>query len=107
VAEHLNDYGIRPNADYQHVLNQSWPSPDVARRLHDRPNAIDVRVRLELERGDDAEWLEARATRWWQRHVCVNVEDRRLRVPYVWVDAADVSRRYGRGATSNALTESP
>jgi hypothetical protein len=60
--------------------------------LKDRPDSIAVQVRVEFER-DGEQWLDGRACRWWQRHVCVECDDRRLRVRYVWVDAGDVVRR--------------
>jgi len=41
---------------------------------------------------DCEEWVDRAATRWHRRHVCVLRSDPRSRVPYVWVDAADVRR---------------
>ena len=64
VAEHLNDYGIPHHPGrLQDILNQSWPSPEVARSLHDRPDGIAVRVRVVWER-DGEEWVDGTATRW-------------------------------------------
>lgn len=88
-----NDYGIqhRPE-DFQDVLNQLWPPPEVARELKNRDDAIEVQVRVVFDR-DGEQWLDSVARRWWQLHVCVECEDRRLRVRYVWVGAGDVRRR--------------
>ena len=86
-----NDYGIPHNpAQFQDVLNQSWPAPDVAERVKDHAR-IDVRVRVVFQR-DGETWLEGQATRWHGQHVFVRVEDTRLRLPFVWVDAGDVRR---------------
>ena len=88
-----NDYGIPHNPDrFQDILNQSWPAPDVARRLHDRPDSVAVRVRV-VWADDGEEWLDGTATRWHGRQVCVLHSDPRARVPYSWVDAGDVQRR--------------
>ena len=73
------------------VLNQSWPPNDGARGLIDHAS-INVTVRVVFER-DGETWLDGVATRWSGRHVFVRVEDSRLRVQFVWVDAADVRRR--------------
>lgn len=89
----LNDYGIphEPRA-FQDVLNQSWPPAEVARELRNRPDAIAAKARVMFET-DGEQWLDGIARRWWQQHVCVELEDPRLRVRYVWVSAADVRRR--------------
>lgn len=93
VAEHLNDYGVPHHPDrFQDVLNQSWPPSGVAGAQKNRPDSIDVQVRIEFET-DGEQWVDAVARRWWQRHVCVECDDPRLQVRYIWVDAGDVRRR--------------
>jgi hypothetical protein len=93
MAVYSNDYGIPHHPErFQDVTNQSWPPPEVARRLSDRQDGIDVRVRVVLS-GDGEVWLDGRATRWHGRHVFAYVLDDRLRLGFVWVDAGDVQRR--------------
>lgn len=59
MAEYSNGYGIPYNpGGHQDILNQSWPPADVARSMHDRPDAIAVRVRVVWER-DGEEWSTA------------------------------------------------
>lgn len=90
---YTNDYGIPHHPErVQDVMNQSWPAPEVARRLSDRRDGIEVRVRLVLS-GDGEVWLDGRATRWHDQNVFVYVRDDRLRLGFVWVDAEDVERR--------------
>lgn len=78
-----------PAARWQAILNASWP--DNPRGLpHHEP--IDVTARIVFE--DDGEvWLDGTADRWVGQHVCVELDDPRLQVRYVWVDAGDVRRR--------------
>jgi hypothetical protein len=78
---------------HQNVVNESWPPPAVAREVRDvaRERQVDVTVRLVFER-DGEQQVPGRAVRWWKRHVCVSVNDRRLQVGYVWLDAGDVQR---------------
>lgn len=66
--------------------------PDVAQRLHDRPDSIAVRVRVVWDRDGDP-WLDGSATRWHGRHVFVRFSDHRSRLGFAWVDAGDVKRR--------------
>jgi hypothetical protein len=87
-----NDYGVPHDpTQFQDVLNQSWPAPDVAKRIKD-PASIDVTVRLAFAR-DGEVWLDGVGTRWHGHHVFVRIEDTRLRLPFVWVDASNVRRR--------------
>jgi hypothetical protein len=85
-------YGTPGPREYQSVLNQAWPPSEAAVAQKDRPNGIDVQVRIVFET-DGEQWVDGIARRWWERHVCVECEDPRLQVRYVWVDAADVRRR--------------
>jgi hypothetical protein len=87
-----NDYGIPYHPErYQDVQNSSWPPADVVRELKNRDDAATVQVRIVFS-VDGEQWVDGIAQRWWQRHVCVEVDDPRLRVRYVWVDAGDVRR---------------
>jgi len=87
---------VPPPRDYQEVVNRSWPLSDSAGRPHARGipdrDPIDVTIRVTWQR-DGEEHLEARAVRWTDSHVCVYLDDARLQVPYLWVRAADVTRR--------------
>lgn len=96
-----NDYGEPKAAQHrrgtQHVLNESWPlkgkSGGHARGIEDRPDAIDVEVRVEWAE-DGEEWIAgSRATRWTNSHVFVRFEDSRSPTGFVWVRAQDVRRR--------------
>lgn len=87
------DYGVPHHPErFQDVLNSSWPPPDVARRQSDRPDSIDVQVRV-VWATDGERWLEGTATRWHGRHVFAYLRDDRLRLGLVWVAAGDVERR--------------
>lgn len=74
------------------IANESWPPPDVARRLNDRPSGeqVAVEVRVAFETGD--EWLQGTATRWHGQHVRVVTSDPRIVTYGLWVVAADVRR---------------
>ena len=48
-------------------------------------------MRLVWDTGD--EWHDGSARRWWQRHVWVELDDRRLGTVGVWVEAGDVLGR--------------
>lgn len=77
----------------QRVLNESWPAPEVARKLRDVEvwRQIEVNARVVLE-NDGPEWLPGTAVRWTRQHVCVLLPERRLLVPYVWLNPSDVRR---------------
>lgn len=77
------------------ILNESWPEPELARKLKDVAvdEQIPVTVRIVLETG--VEYLQGVATRWSSgrtKHVRVEVQDNRLQTGGVWVDPADVER---------------
>lgn len=78
----------------QRVLNESWPAPEVARKLRDVESyrQIPVSARIVFEK-DGPQWLEGTATRWTRIHGCVMLADQRLIVPYVWLNATDIRRR--------------
>lgn len=94
MVEHLNNYGIPHDPDrFLDVLYQSLPAPHVAERIKGHAS-IDVTVRLEFAR-DGETWLDGTATRW-HAGTCSSGPregEPRLRLPFVWVDAADVRRR--------------
>ncbi|MBB5984025.1 hypothetical protein [Kribbella solani] len=77
----------------QRVMNESWPAPEVARALKDVEawKQIDVEARVVLEQ-DGQQVMHGRAVRWTRLHVCVLLPDRRLLVPYVWLNPSDVRR---------------
>lgn len=85
---------IQPGQRWAEVLNQSWPPPEVARRLCDVPieDQIHVRVRVLFETGE--EQLEGIATRWTKNlpHVRVSINDVRLVSGGVWVSPSDIER---------------
>lgn len=77
------------------ILNESWPEPELARRLKDVgvDKQIPVTVRIVFETG--IEHLPGIATRWsngQRKHVRVTVDDHRVATFGVWVDPADVER---------------
>ena len=84
-------YGTPKATPAQAVLNWSSPPPAEMRTLHNHAQ-IPVSVRI-LWEGDGEQLLDGTASRWWQHHVYVEVDDRRLRTTGVWVAAADVRRR--------------
>ena len=84
-------YGTPAPRPPQAVLNYSPPPPEVMGRLRDVDEIL-VRVRIVWEH-DGEQLLEGVARRWWQSHVYVELDDRRLRTTGVWVPAADVRRR--------------
>ena len=90
---HSSPPGPDRHETFDQPTNQSWPPPEVARRLNDKPRAeqISVTVRLEFSTGE--EMLDGIAARWWKQHVYVKVNDPRLPTWGAWVDAADVERR--------------
>lgn len=75
--------------DWQAITN-AHPIPPRARQ-HDLDPYIPIHARLVWAR-DGEETRETFAVAWAGRSVLVNVPDRRLRVPWVWVDASDVQR---------------
>ena len=86
------DPGHKPHQD---VTNASWPLADEtgphARGIGDA-GRIRVTARLVLEHDGEVH-VDCNAVRWHGQHVCVYVHDDRLQVPYVWLAAADVTRR--------------
>lgn len=90
--------GPPPHRNWQRVLNQSWPLRDDkgqphARGIKDVDHPIPVTVRIIWEH-DGEEHLDGIATRWHGRSVHVAISDWRAQVQGVWVDAADVRRRW-------------
>jgi len=86
---------LSPNemaALHQKVLNAHWPPPEIAQRLRDVKNPIDVFARIEWER-DGEQWIEAQARRWNKHHVFVTANDKRLQVGGTWLMPTDVRRR--------------
>lgn len=87
---------------YQKVLNTSWPQKDKtghhardikhAQLPDGKPWRIPVTVRIVWEK-DGEEFVEGIADRWTKSHAHVEVSDRRLHIPGVWVLARDVRRR--------------
>jgi hypothetical protein len=76
-----NDYGEPKAAQHrrgtQHVLNEPWPLKDKsgghARGIEDRPNPLDVEVRIEWADGGE-EWIAGSATRGRARTVFVRFQ---------------------------------
>lgn len=85
---------VRP----QGFTNYCPPPVDVMGRLKNHA-AIEVQVRVDWELAGP-EWLEGVAVRWWQRHVYVQLDDRRIRTTGVWVHAGDVARTPGESSPS-------
>ncbi len=86
---------VQPAKRWAKVLNESWPSTELARQLRDVDvdQQIPVVVRIVFETG--VEHLPGVATRWVSRptaHVRVEVQDDRLVSGGVWVDPADIER---------------
>lgn len=83
---------------WQNIENISWPYRDKdgkrhARGINDRPieQQRPVTVRLVFEH-DGEVFIPGRASRWTATHVCVIVNDPRVRRMAVWVKAEDVRR---------------
>lgn len=93
---------------HQRVLNVSWPLRDEkgphARGIRDQPQ-VPVTARIVFEHDGPVE-VDCQAVRWHGRHVCVYAHDTRLIVPYVWLDAADITRR-GADATPVPAADAP
>lgn len=84
---------VQPASQWAKVLNEKWPSAELARRLRDVDDPIPVTVRIVFETGEER--LPGLATRWVNsptKHVRVAVQDSRLVSGGVWVDPADVER---------------
>jgi hypothetical protein len=94
-----NDYDEPKAAQHgggtQHIPNESWPlrgkTGGHAHGSEDRPNPIDVEVRIEWA-SDGEEWIAGSATRWTNSRVFVRFADRRALTSFVWVRARDVRR---------------
>lgn len=88
-------YGTPGPERSQAVLNWSAPPADVMRALHNHAAvAVTVRVVWDV---DGEQVLDGVAVRWWQRHVYVELVDRRLRTTGVWVAAAGRAAPVGDG----------
>lgn len=74
---------------WQAVLN-ARPIPGRATQ-RDLPEPVPVRVVLRWER-DGSEMLDTEAVAWAGRDVLVEVDDARVRIRWLWLDAADVQR---------------
>ncbi len=78
------------NSRHQRLLNQRPIPPRHLQQLGRTP--IPVRVRLDWEHAG-IEHIDTEAVDWVGRDVLVRVDDERMHVGWVWVDAGDVERR--------------
>lgn len=93
---HNGSHGTRvqPAKDWATVLNESWPPPEIARRLRDVDvdKQIPVIAHVVFESGE--EQLFGYATRWAKDlpHVRVSINDARLTTGGLWLAPADIQR---------------
>lgn len=87
-----NGTNVQPAGKWRNILNESWPPADGARRLTDRPVAEQIAVTVRVVFDTGTEQLDGMASRWTGNHVYVLVQDPRVRIGGVWVDAGDVER---------------
>lgn len=73
------------------ALTNRRPIPPRDLQRQDR-EPVEVTVTLRWER-DGPEGLDTVAVDWVGQAVLVRIRDRRLHVPWAWIDAADVRRR--------------
>ncbi len=77
-------------ARWQPLTNARPVPPRHLQQLGRTP--IPVRVRLVWQR-DGEQWADTEAVDWVGGDVLVRVDDERMHVGWVWVDAGDVARR--------------
>ncbi len=82
--------GMRRHRDRWQAITNARPIP---KRTHQRdlPQPVPVRVTLHWEH-DGTELRDVEAVAWAGRDVLVEVDDPRLRIRWVWLDADDVVR---------------